>query len=183
MNYQTQEDKIKEVLEQLYSTNKIDRNKLELASEDYVTILEAAQREEYIVGVKITKSKSSPIVWDDDVRITTKGANFIHPTEKLMHAANNFHFHNGDFRGSGFGSDIIVTNNWSDSVDDLKKYISTLPKEDFETGNELIEIVETQDFKKGSLSRFTGFLEEHPNVVGYVGKAIVWSLSNTDKLS
>lgn len=47
---------------------------------------------------------------------------------------------------------------------------------------ELINIVETKDFKPNVLERFSDFLEKHPKIVTLAGNAIVWALSNTDKL-
>ena len=182
MDYLTQEGKIKEILVQLYETGKIDYSRLDLSRNDYAKVLEVAQNEGYIVGVKITKTKTYPVVWEDDARLTQKGVGFIRPNKDENLSTSNFHFYNGDFRGSGFGSDITITNNWANSLNDLKDYISTLPKEELDTGNELVEIIEKGELKGGIFSRFITFFENHPNVVGLIGKAIVWSLSNTDKL-
>ena len=182
LDYPTKEKKIKEILEQLYTEGKITPEKLNLSQLDLAHILENAKRNDYIGGVSITKTKSTPVIWYDDAYLTEEGKNYLYPEKKSTIEKNTFNFHNGDFRGSGFGSDITIENNWSYSLDELKNYVSTLSESDQEIGNELIEVVEKQDFKKGTLSRFSGFLEKHPNVVNYVGKVIVWALSNPDKL-
>ena len=182
MDYLTLEKKIKEIFGQLYETGKIDYSKLDLSRNEYAKILEVAQNEGYIMGVKITKTKTYHVVWEDDARLTQKGVDFIHPNRTGTQSTNNFHFHNGDFRGAGFGSDITITNNWSNSLDDLKDYVSTLSNEELDTGNELVNIVEKGELKEGIFSRFVTFFEKHPNVVGLIGKAIVWSFSNSDKL-
>lgn len=80
-------------------------------------------------------------------------------------------------RGSAFGNDNVVTNNWSNSIKDLKDFIATLPMEDQKTGSEIVEIIEKKEIKPGVFNKFTDFLEKHPNVVGMLGNAVVWALS------
>ncbi|EMF0609512.1 TPA: hypothetical protein QFP65_001992 [Enterococcus faecium] len=184
MDYLTKEKKLNQLLNFVYDGTTVTSDLLELSQQEFASLLESATKSGYIRGASITKTKMTPIIWTDDVELTEPGAEKIHPSEKnsqSIQTTNTFNS-SGDYRGATFGNNNTVTNNWNTSLDELKEYIDALPPEDQRVGRELIEIVETKDFKPNVLERFSEFLEKHPRVVTLAGNAIVWALSNTDKL-
>ncbi|MFB5400553.1 hypothetical protein [Enterococcus faecalis] len=186
MDYRTKEKKLKQLLNFIYDGITVTSDLLELSQQEFASLLESATKSGYIRGASITKTKMYPIIWTDDVELTEEGAEKIHPSKKnsqSIQTTNTFNFNSsGDYRGATFGNNNTVTNNWNNSLDELKEYIDALPPEEQQVGKELINIVETKDFKPNVLERFSDFLEKHPKIVTLAGNAIVWALSNTDKL-
>lgn len=186
MDYLTKEKKLNQLLKFVYDGTTVTSNLLELSQQEFASLLESATNSGYIRGASITKAKMTPIIWTDNVELTEAGAEKIHPSEKnnqSIQTTNTFNFNSsGDYRGAAFGNNNTVTNSWNTSLEELKEYIDALPPEDQRVGKELIEIVETKDFKPNVLERFSEFLEKHPKVVTLAGNAIVWALFNTDKL-
>lgn len=183
MDYSTKENKMKEVLKQLYDGiegKEITPTKLECSTKDFNSILEMAQENGYINGFKIAPTKDGGVSWTDKVTLTQKGATYLKPIKRPQ-TTNTFNI-TGNVHGSAFGSDITLTNNWSHSVENLKEYVSELPEEDKKIGTELIEAVKAEKLEKGVFSKFSSFLEKHPKLVELTGKAIVWSLLNANKL-
>ena len=103
-----------------------------------------------------------PIIWTDDVELTEEGQRkfILQKNSQSIQTTNTFNFNSsGDYRGATFGNNNTVTNNWNNSLDELKEYIDALPPEEQQVGKELINIVETKDFKPNVLERFSDFLE------------------------
>ena len=103
---------------------------MELSQQEFASLLESATKSGYIRGASITKTKMYPIIWTDDVELTEEGAEKIHPSEKnsqSIQTTNTFNFNSsGDYRGATFGNNNTVTNNWNNSLDELKEYIDAL---------------------------------------------------------
>jgi hypothetical protein len=92
-------------------------------------------------------------------------------------SSTTYNFNNGDFRGSGFGNNLTINNNWNASIEELKDYIASLSPEEQKTGNEIVEIIESKDIKPGVLSKFANFIEKHPKLVNMIGQAAVWTMT------
>lgn len=177
MDYQTQTQKIEELLELRYRGEDATNDNLELSPSEYFQIVREAKKRGYI-DVNIVDTKTGSFI-NGDIRITEKGAEFIQPTKETEEMIEmQFNIQNGDFRGASLGSGNTVNNNWSSSIEQLKEYIDGLGAEDQKIGNELINTIETNEIKPGLLSKFVNFLEKHPNVVSYVGNTLVWTLAN-----
>lgn len=177
MNYDTKQEIKRKVLKQFYDTGKIDKSLSELNQAEYAYLLKELQDDNFISGIEFTNTKTTPVFWYDKARLTDKGAKFINPPKEKVASTTVFNIQNGDMRGSTFGNNNVVTNNWSSSIKDLKDFITTLSTEDQKTGNEIVEIIEKKEIKPGVFNKFTDFLEKHPNVVGMIGNAVVWALS------
>lgn len=177
MNYEKKQEIKRKVLKQLYDTGKIDESLSELSQAEYAYLLKELQDDNFISGIRFTNTKTTPVFWCDKARLTNEGANFINPSKKKVANTTVYNIQGGDMRGSAFGNDNVVTNNWSNSIKDLKDFIATLPMEDQKTGSEIVEIIEKKEIKPGVFNKFTDFLEKHPNVVGMLGNAVVWALS------
>lgn len=187
MDYSTRENKMKEVLKHLYNGvegGELTPEKFTWSIKDFNSILTMAQDNGYIKGFKMTKTKDGGVSWTDEVTLTQEGAAYLKPNKQsvpLSQTTNHFNI-TGNVQGSAFGTNATVNNNWSDSMETLKEYISKLPEEDKEIGNELVKVVETEKLEKGMLSKFSDFLGRHSELVELTGKVIVWSLANIDKL-
>lgn len=179
MNYVTRKEKTLEILNQLYEHGKIVEESLEINTAEFADLLESAADDGLITGQKIIKTKDSSVVWHDKVKLTDKGAELIKPSPKKEEvlSSTTFNFNNGDFRGSGFGNNLTINNNWNAAIEELKDYIAGLSPEEQKTGNEIIEIIESKDIKPGKLSRFAGFIEKHPKLVNMIGQAAVWTMT------
>ncbi|WP_251868026.1 hypothetical protein [Enterococcus malodoratus] len=179
MNYVTRKEKTLEILEQLYEHGEIVEKTLELSTVEFADLLESAADDGLITGQKIIKTKDSSVVWHDKVKLTDKGAELIKPSPKKEEAISSttYNFNNGDFRGSGFGNNLTINNNWNASIEELKDYIASLSPEEQKTGNEIVEIIESKDIKPGVLSKFANFIEKHPKLVNMIGQAAVWTMT------
>lgn len=89
---------------------------------------------------------------------------------------------NAPVSGSSFGTNNPIVNNFNNSLDNLENFIASLPKEEQKIANEILETIKSQDVKPGMFKKFSSFFEKHPNIVGYLGQATVWALTNPDKL-
>lgn len=169
------------ILKEIDKGNKIlIEDDFSVTSAQFDEAISFLQREGYLKG--ITWASDRPLLEEGLVYLTEKGENYLNPTEKPTQGNTTYNIQGGNFSGASLGSNNIVTNNWNNSIADLKEYVSELPKEEEKIGNELIEIVEAGNLEKGISSKFSSFLEKHPNLVELTGKALVWSLLNADKL-
>lgn len=184
MYYPTKQKKIDEILKFIYDGKTINQTLLEINASDFATIIESATKLGYITGANIIQTKDYPIIETEKIELTELGAEKINPTkpvEKTSQTTNNFNFNSAaDYRGSTFGSENTINNEWVSSLEELREYIETLSPEDQKTGEEIIEIVEKRDFPPNILNRFYKFLEKHPEIGSIIGKLVVGTLTNQE---
>ncbi|EAE4322088.1 hypothetical protein E1T83_15925, partial [Listeria monocytogenes] len=68
------------------------------------------------------------------------------------------------------GINATINNNFDNSLEELGAFISRLSENEQKEANEILDAIKNGDIKPGMLSRFSTFLESHPNLVAYTGK-------------
>ncbi|EQC0600444.1 hypothetical protein D5016_002905, partial [Listeria monocytogenes] len=88
-------------------------------------------------------------------------------TESKVNVAPSqvINIYGGDQRGAGFGINATINNNFDNSLEELGALISRLSENEQKEANEILDAIKNGDIKPGMLSRFSTFLESHPNLV------------------
>lgn len=183
MDYETKKSKKIKVLKGLYDDN-FNRNAIGLSDRyDYAEILDDLFSDGLINKSGVIRTKDGPMINDENMTITDKGAQYINPpNDNEPQPKQVFNIHDGNYTNASFGNTGNISYNFDESITELKKLIDALPPTDKTEGEEIVKIIETQNFKPGVFSKFSTFLEKHPNIIRYIGSSIVWTLSNTSRL-
>lgn len=149
---------------------------------DYLDLAQEAISTGLVKGLSIKYASNKPFFIRHEMRVTTKGFEILDNDfeQKRSNETSGtvFNFNGGDFSGAQIGTNNIQNNNYGNTLNEIEKYLSTLSESEKVEAVEIVEIVKSTDKEKsGALSKFTTFLENHPELVKLTGKLLVWGMA------
>lgn len=148
---------------------------------DYFDLAKEAISTGLVKGLSIKYASNKPFFIKHEMRVTKKGFEILENEFEQSNSETSdtvFNFHGGDFSGAQIGTNNIQNNNYGNTLNEIEQYLSTLSESEKLEAVEILEIVKsTEKEKSGALSKFTSFLENHPNLVELTGKLLVWGMT------